>query len=51
MGYSFVINFLTEDGQTLELYAYEIEFGGLKEGTRGVLTYKGRYFVDYTEAP
>ena len=49
MGYSFVINFLAEDGQTLELYAYEVEFGGLKEGMNGILTYKGRYFVAFTE--
>ncbi len=49
MGYSFVVNFQTEDGQTLELYAYEIEFGGLKEGMKGMLTYKGRYFVSFSE--
>lgn len=47
MGYSFVITFLTADGQRLELYAYEIEYGGLKEGMKGVLTYRGRYFVDF----
>ena len=49
MGYSFVVNFRTEDGQMLELYAYEVEFGGLKEGMSGILTYKGRYFVDFQE--
>jgi transcriptional regulator with XRE-family HTH domain len=47
MGYSFVVNFQTEDGQMLELYAYETEFGGLKEGSAGILTYQGRYFVDF----
>lgn len=47
MGYSFVITFKTTDGQTLEVYAYEIEFGGLKEGTVGILTYQGRYFVSF----
>lgn len=47
MGYSFAVNFLTEDGQNLELYAYEVEFGGLKEGMKGILTYRGRYFVDF----
>lgn len=47
LGYSFVVNFATEDNQTLELYAHEIEFGGLKEGMKGVLTYQGRYFVDF----
>ena len=46
-GYSYVIKFITEEGQELELFAYEIEFGGLKEGTKGKLTYKGPYFVDF----
>lgn len=46
-GYSFVVNFQTDDGQTLELYAYEVEFGGLREGMKGMLTYKGRYFVAF----
>ena len=47
MGYSFAISFLTEDGQTLELYAHEIEYGSLKEGMKGMLTYQGRYFVNF----
>ena len=47
MGYSFLVHFQTDDGQRLELYAYEEEFGGLKEGMSGVLTYQGRYFVDF----
>jgi len=49
MGYSFAVTFLTEDGQTLELYTSEIEFGGLKESMRGVLTYRGRYFVSFQD--
>ena len=48
-GYSYAVNFLTEDGATLELYAYEIEFGGLKEGMQGLLTYQDRYFVRFEE--
>ena len=47
MGYSFVVSFLTEDGQTLELYAYETEYGRIQEGAKGTLTYQGRYFVDF----
>ena len=47
MGYSFVVNFQTDDNQALELYAYETEFGGLKEGIKGKLIYQGRYFVDF----
>lgn len=46
-GYSFMITFLTEDDQTLEIYAYDVEFGSLKEGMKGILTYRGRYFVDF----
>ena len=48
-GYSYAVNFLTEEGKTLELYAYETEFGGLKEGAKGQLTYQGRYFVCFEE--
>lgn len=47
MGYSFAVTFQTEDDQILELFTYEIEYGGLKIGTKGVLTYQGRYFVDF----
>ena len=47
LGYSFVVRFQAEDGQELELYAYEEEFGGLKEGMSGKLTYQGRYFMDF----
>ncbi len=46
-GYSYTVTFTTEAGQELELFAYEIEFGGLKEGTTGELTYKGRYFIEF----
>lgn len=49
-GYSYVVRFLTGDGQFLDLFAYEIEFGSLKEGSQGILTYKGRYFVDFRKA-
>ena len=46
-GCSYVVKFLSEDGQTLELSAYEVEFGGLREGEQGNLTDKGRYFIDF----
>ena len=49
MGYSFLVTFRTESGEPLELYTYEIEFGGLKEGMTGQLTYQGRYFVSFEE--
>ena len=47
MGYSFLVRFRTEDGQFLELYTYEEEYGGLKEGMSGALTYQDPYFVDF----
>jgi len=47
MGYSFVVTFRTAQGELLELYAYEVEFGGMKEGMTGMLTYQGPYFVDF----
>ena len=48
-GYSYAVNFLTETGESLELYAYELEFGSLQEGTKGRLAYQGRYFVSFEE--
>ena len=47
-GYAFVVTFLAENEQTLELYAHDVEFGSLREGMKGILTYQGRYFVDFT---
>jgi transcriptional regulator with XRE-family HTH domain len=49
MGYSFVVYFRTEDGEDLEIYTYDVEWGGLKEGMTGKLTHQGRYFVDFEE--
>lgn len=46
-GFSYTVTFRTEQGQELELFAYETEFGGLKEGTQGLLTHRGRYFVRF----
>lgn len=48
-GFSYIVTFLTENGEPIELFAYEIEFGGLKEGMQGTLTYQGRYFVRFEE--
>lgn len=49
MGYSFAITFRTEAGELLELYAYEVEYGGLREGMQGTLTYRGPYFTAFRE--
>ena len=46
-GYSYTITFLTEDGMELTVFSYETEFGSLKEGSKGFLTYKGKYFVSF----
>lgn len=46
-GYSYAITFITPNDTKLELFAYEIEFGALKEGMKGELTYKGRYFISF----
>ena len=46
-GYSFVVGFRTESGEMLELYTYDVEYGGLREEMQGILTYQGRYFVSF----
>lgn len=47
MGYSFLLTFETEAGNKLELYAYDHEYGALREGMDGILTWKGPYFVSF----
>lgn len=47
MGYSFVLTFRLEENIQLELYAYEQEYGALREGMTGMLTWKGPYFVRF----
>lgn len=49
MGYSYVLTFRLESGRTLDLYAYETEYGSLREGLEGKLTWKGPYFVSFQE--
>ena len=49
-GYSFLVTFRTDHGEHLELYAYDVEYGGLEEGMEGNLTYRGRYFVGFERA-
>lgn len=45
MGYTYLVTFRLEDGREIELYTYDIEYGALREGMKGMLTWKGRYFV------
>lgn len=51
LGYSYTAKFRTDDGRELELFMYELEWGGLKEGMIGQLTYKGQYFIKFKELP
>ncbi|MBR1972967.1 MAG: DUF2500 domain-containing protein [Oscillospiraceae bacterium] len=47
LGYNYVVAFRLEDGRELELYAHDVEYGALREGMTGALTWKGRYFVSF----
>ena len=47
MGYTYVALFRLEDGQEMELYSHDYEWGALKEGDQGMLTWKGPYFVRF----
>lgn len=49
MGYTYLVTFRLDDGRELELYTYETEYGALREGMKGTLTWKGPYFVSLTE--
>ncbi len=44
-GYSFYLIFQLNDGSVLELASHEEEYGALREGMSGKLTWKGPYFV------
>jgi len=51
MGYNYRITFRLEDGTEVALYAYDHEYGGLKEGMTGKLTWKGPYFIRFDAVP
>lgn len=46
LGFNHVLTFRLKDGTTLDLYSHEEEYGTLREGMKGRLTWQGRYFVD-----
>ena len=50
MGYNYRILFRLEDGSEVSLYAYDHEYGALREGMTGRLTWKGPYFVRFEAA-
>lgn len=50
MGYNYRILFRLEDGSEVSLYAYDHEYGALREGMTGRLTWKGPYFLRFEAA-
>ena len=46
---SYIRYTLTGGTDTPDVLIYELEYGVLKEGMKGVLTYQGRYFVSFDE--
>lgn len=50
-GYTFLVTFRLENGTTLELYAYDHEYGALREGMTGKLTWKSPYYVSFETDP
>lgn len=49
LGYTFLVTFRLAEGRELELYAYDEEYGALREGMEGQLTWKGPYFVQFSQ--
>ena len=47
MGYNYRIRFRLEDGTEVSLYAHDHEYGALREGMTGTLTWKGPYFIRF----
>jgi len=47
MGYNYRILFRLEDSTEVLLYAHDHEYGALREGMTGKLTWKGPYFVSF----
>lgn len=51
MGYNYRITFHLEDGTDISLYAHDYEYGALREGMIGTLTWKGPYYVSFEADP
>lgn len=49
LGFNHVLIFRLEDGTEKALYAYEEEYGALREGMEGHLTWQGRYFLGFEQ--
>lgn len=51
MGYNYRIIFRLGDGTEVSLYAHDHEYGALREGMTGTLTWKGPYYVSFETDP
>jgi len=47
LGYNYRILFQLEDSTEVSLYAHDHEYGSLREGMTGILTWQGPYFVRF----
>lgn len=50
VGFNHVLTFRLNDGTEFDLYSYEEEYGALREGMTGKLTWQDRYFVNLETA-
>lgn len=50
LGFNYVLTFQTDEGEELKLYSHDYEYGALREGMTGSLTWKGRYYVSFKGA-
>ncbi len=46
-GFPYLLTFVTDSGETLELYAREQAYNALQEGMEGKLVWQGRYFMGF----
>lgn len=47
MGYNYKLIFRLEDGTNVALYAHDYEYGALREGMTGTLTWKDPYYISF----
>ena len=47
MGFNYRITFQLEGGTDISLYSHDHEYGALREGMTGTLTWKGPYYVSF----
>lgn len=47
MGYNYLLTFRLENGEEVTVYAHDTQWGSLREGMKGRLTWQGRYYVSF----